>query len=106
MLKFTDQYDAVLPALESKVAEFHYFQYDTFTTEDLWQYCLKKKWKKKDIGEMRIHEMVNDIMDIRASDFVAYNQVEGLKSGSWFTEGNMGDLEELLRPSHKKPKSI
>lgn len=106
MPKYTDQYDIVLPFLESKCAEFHYFQYDTFTPEDLWQYCVKKKWKKKDIGDMRLHEMVNGIMEMTASDFVAYHQIEGFKGDKWFSEENMGDLEQLLRPSPKKSESI
>ncbi|MGI2326488.1 post-transcriptional regulator [Planococcus sp. YIM B11945] len=102
MLKFTDQYDMVLPALESKVEEFHYFGYDTFTPEDLWQYCLKKKWRKKDIGDMRLYEMVGGIMEMTASDFVAYHQIEGLKGDNWFSDSKNFDLEELLRPSAKK----
>ncbi len=105
MLKFTEQFEYVLPALQSKIAEFHYFQYDTFSEEDLWDYCIKKKWKKKNVAEMRLHEMVNSIMDIRASDFVAYHQVEGLKGGNWFSQDNLANLEELLRPT-KKPNSI
>ncbi|GKW46836.1 post-transcriptional regulator [Planococcus sp. NCCP-2050] len=106
MLKFTEQYEMVLPALESKCSEFHYFQYDTFTPEDLWQYCVKKKWRKKDVETMRLHEMVNEIMEMTASEFVAYHQVEGLKGGNWFTESGQEDLEQLLRPSNKKPTSI
>lgn len=106
MIKFTDQYDTVLPALESKCAEFHYFQYDTFTPEDLWNYCIQKKWKKRDVGEMRLHEMVNDIMEMTASEFVAYHQVEGLRGGNWFSDMKHDDLEQLLRPSPKKPTSI
>ena len=106
MPKYTDQYDIVFPFLESKCAEFHYFQYDTFTPEDLWQYCIKKKWRKKDIGDMRLHEMVNEIMEMTASEFVAFHQIEGLKGDSWFSEGNAEDLEQLLRPKPKKPSSI
>jgi len=106
MLKFTEQYEMVLPALESKCSEFHYFQYDTFTPKDLWQYCVKKKWRKKEVETMRLHEMVNDIMEMTASEFVAYHQVEGLKGGNWFTESGQEDLEQLLRPSNKKPTSI
>ncbi|TWT26243.1 post-transcriptional regulator [Planomicrobium sp. CPCC 101110] len=102
MLKYTDQFDTVLPALESKVEEFHYFGYDTFTAEDLWQYCLKKKWRKKDIGEMRLHEMINGIMEMTASDFVAYHQIEGFKGDNWFSGGKSEDLEQLLRPASKK----
>ncbi|MDN7240377.1 post-transcriptional regulator [Planococcus sp. N028] len=102
MLKYTDQYDTVLPALESKMEEFRYFGYDTFSTEDLWQYCVKKKWRKKDVGEMRLHEMVSDIMEMTASDFVAYHQVEGLRGDNWFSDMKHEDLEQLLRPSSKK----
>ena len=105
MVDFTDQYDMVLPALESKIAEFHYMQYDTVTPESLWQFCLKKKWKKKNIEDMRLHEMVNDIMGTTASEFVAYHQVEGLKGASFFAEGNLAELEQLLRPVSKKPNS-
>ncbi|WKA60032.1 post-transcriptional regulator [Planococcus shenhongbingii] len=106
MLNFTDQYDIVLPALESKCAEFHYLQYDTVTPEELWQYCIKKKWKKKNIGEMRLHEMVNDIMEMTASEFVAFHQIEGLRGANFFSEGNLAELEQLLRPTPKKPTSI
>jgi len=102
MLKYTDQYDTVLPALESKMEEFRYFGYDTFSTEDLWQYCVKKKWRKKDIGEMRLYEMVGDIMEMTASEFVAYHQIEGFKGDDWFSDMKQEDLEQLLRPSSKK----
>ncbi|RNF40960.1 hypothetical protein EEX84_00995 [Planococcus salinus] len=106
MPDYADQYEKVLPFLESKLSEFYHFEYDTFTSEDLWQYCIKKKWRKKDIGEMRLYEMVNDIMDMTASDFVAYHQIEGLKGDNWFSDIKQDDLEQLLRPSPKKPDSI
>jgi hypothetical protein len=102
MLKFTDQFDTVLPALESKIEEYRYFGYDTFTTEDLWNYCVKKKWRKKDIGEMRLHEMVNEIMEMTASEFVTYHQIEGFKGDNWFSGEKNEDLEQLLRPVSKK----
>lgn len=106
MLNFTEQYNLVLPALESKCAEFHYMQYDTVTPENLWQFCVKKKWRKKEITEMRLHEMVNDIMGTTASEFVAFHQIEGLRGANFFSEENLAELEQLLRPASKKPTSI
>lgn len=106
MPEYAERFDVVLPALESKCEEFHHYDYDTCTPEELWQYCIKKKWRKKDIGEMRLHEMVNDIMEMTASDFVAYHQVEGLKGDNWFSSMKKDDLEQLLRPSSKKRDSI
>ncbi|QHJ71562.1 post-transcriptional regulator [Planococcus halotolerans] len=104
MPKYTEQYDVVLPFLKSKCEEFQFSDYDTFTPEDIWQYLIKKKWRKKDIGDMPLHEMVNEIMEMRASEFVAYHQIEGFKGDNWFSEGNSDDLEQLLRPTQKKPK--
>ena len=71
MMSYPEKYEQVLPALESKCSEFTYLQYDTFTPEALWEYCLKKAWKKKKVEDMRLHEMVSDIMDLTASDYVA-----------------------------------
>ena len=103
MPDYTEQFDKVLPFLESKCSEFHYYDYDTTTPEELWQYCIKKKWRKKDIGEMRLHEMVNEIMEMTASDFVAYHQIKELKGDNWFSGIKKDELEQLLRPSSKKP---
>lgn len=106
MNRHPDKYEQVLPALESKCSEFMHLQYETFTPEALWEYCLKKVWKKKDIGGMRLHEMVSDIMDLTASDFVAYHQVEAFKTANFFTEDSMEDLQQLLRPARGKPRGI
>ncbi|MTD29701.1 post-transcriptional regulator [Planomicrobium sp. YIM 101495] len=106
MHKFTDQFDIVLPVLQSKCSEFRFFEYDTVTPEDVWQYCIKKKWKKKDIGDMRLHEMVNDILALSPADYLTYHQIEGFKGDQWFSAEGAKELELLLRPSPKKPDSI
>src|SRR4051794_26708610 len=58
--KFTD----MLPALESKKNEFHMYGYTTVTKEDIWVYCLRKKWRNKDVDSMRVHQIANDILQI------------------------------------------
>lgn len=103
MASYPEQFRLVLPALESKSSEFHHFQYDTFTEEDLWEFCVKKKWRRKDIDTMHLYEMINDIMDMRASDFLAYHQVEELKKARWNADSTLENIEHLLRPSSKKP---
>ncbi|WP_422123074.1 post-transcriptional regulator [Planococcus sp. X10-3] len=104
MPKYTEQYDVVLPFLESKCEEFRHYDYDTSTPENIWQFLIKKKWRKREIGDMPLHEMVNEIMEMRASEFVAYHQIEGFKGDNWFSAGNSDDLEQLLRPNPKKTK--
>lgn len=104
MPKYTEQYDVVLPFLVSKCEEFRFSDYDTFSTNDIWQYLVKKKWRKKEIGDMPLHEMVNEIMEMRVSEFVAYHQIEGFKGDDWFSAGNSKDLDLLFRSTHKKPK--
>lgn len=106
MNSYPEKYAQVLPALESKCNEFTYLQYETFTPEALWDFCLKKAWKKKNIENMRLHEMVSDIMDLTASDFVAYHQVEAFKTVNFFAEENMEDLQQLLRPARGKSRGI
>lgn len=102
MTSYPDHFELVLPALQSKCSEFHYFQYDTFTEEDLWEFCVKKKWRKKDISTLHLYEMINDIMDMTASDFLAYHQVEALKKARWNDDSTLENIEHLLRPSPKK----
>ena len=106
MKNYGSQYEQVLPVLQSKCEEFHYQDYNTSTPENLWQYCVKKKWRKKDIGEMRLYEMVNEIMEMTASEFVAFHQMEGLKGDNWFSDMKQEDLNMLLRPSRKGTTSI
>ena len=48
--------------------------------------------------------MINDIMDMTASDFLAYHQVEALKKARWNDDSTLENIEHLLRPSPKKLK--
>ena len=47
---YKEMFTHVLPAIESKKSEFEVYQYQTVTEEDIWKYCVTKKWRKKDIA--------------------------------------------------------
>ncbi len=97
-LKFTE----MLPALESKKNEFHMYGYTTVTTEDIWTYCLRKKWRNKNVNEMRIHQIANDILQILPAAFMTYTQIEAQRDSDWFTDLNSDELQILLAPQNKK----
>ncbi|MBC6974612.1 MULTISPECIES: post-transcriptional regulator [unclassified Bacillus (in: firmicutes)] len=61
--------------LESKVEEFQMIGYDRVTTEDIWK-CLKsKKWKKVD-SDVRLYELVNDVLTLTTNEYMTYLTVE------------------------------
>ncbi len=63
-LKFTSTYELyqrILPALNTKVAEFRREKIDVEAI-DIWNYCLKNKWQYR--KDLRIYELVADILNI------------------------------------------
>ncbi|EEL49179.1 MULTISPECIES: post-transcriptional regulator [Bacillus cereus group] len=68
--------------LESKVEEFQMIGYDRVTTEDVWK-CLKsKKWKKVD-SDVRLYELVNDVLTLSANEYMTYLTVEAYQEPLW-----------------------
>ncbi|PFK45707.1 histidine kinase [Bacillus cereus] len=68
--------------LESKVEEFQMIGYDRVTTEDVWK-CLKsKKWKKID-SDVRLYELVNDVLTLSANEYMTYLTVEAYQEPLW-----------------------
>ncbi|CAM3112284.1 post-transcriptional regulator [Filibacter tadaridae] len=101
-IEFEQLFTHMLPAIESKKNEFHLYGYPTVTTTDIWTYCVKKKWRKKDIAAMRIHEMANDILRISPSAFMTYTQIEEQREGDWFSDLNSDELQILLTSQKSK----
>jgi hypothetical protein len=62
--------ETVLPALESKVSEFHLMGYSKATKEEIWN-CLEQKVWKGD-PEKRIHEVIQDIFHLSATIYMNY----------------------------------
>ncbi|WP_236001847.1 post-transcriptional regulator [Heyndrickxia sporothermodurans] len=94
-----DKYFNLLePALKSKLDEFDLMGYEHVTMEELWKYLTKKKWKKRK-SEIHIHELVSDILALKAGDFMNFAAIEAYRSPNWFAELNEDELQELLKPN-------
>jgi len=91
-------FEKIRPAIDSKMAEFKHYQYDAITAEELWRFCVEKKWRRKNIDQLRLHEIISTIFSVSPSDIVSFNQVEFLQSSDWFTELNTEELKMLLSP--------
>ncbi|AYC29725.1 post-transcriptional regulator [Paenisporosarcina cavernae] len=92
-------YENVLPALESKKQEFHLYQYTTVSEKDIWNYLVKKKWRKKNLADMRLYEIVNDIMETSPAAYMTHTQIEEFRTANWFSELNKEELDVLLQSS-------
>jgi len=107
-VQYENLFEHVRPALESKIFEFRLYNYDSVTELDLWNYCLNKKWRKRVIQEMRVFEMVNDILETSPAQYMTHTQIEEYRTSNWFSEFNQGDLQALLKPSVKaiRPRNV
>ncbi len=89
--------ETVKPALESKLEEFRLMEYKDVTEEKLWNFFISKRWRfpKEDI---RLYEIVDHILSLKPSDYLAYSQVEQLQQTDWFSEEvDPEEWKELLK---------
>ena len=100
-LPYESLYRNVQIVLQSKLEEFKFYQYDAITVEQLWMYCIEKKWRKQVIEELPLHVIVSAIFSVTPSEILNYAQVKDLKSMDEIVELSMEDLEELLGPKNK-----
>ncbi|AZJ22501.1 histidine kinase [Bacillus wiedmannii] len=68
--------------LESKVEEFHMFGYDRVTDDDIWKFLKVKKWKKIN-GDVRLYELVNDVLRVSTNEYMNYLTVEAYQAPLW-----------------------
>jgi hypothetical protein len=85
----------VKPALGSKLEEFQLLGYDTISEKELWEYLVKKKWKKVNTDK-RLFEVVQDILSIKVSDYMSFATIEAFKSPELLLN-NENDWNELLK---------
>ena len=100
-VQYGSLFEHVRPALESKIFEFRLYNYDSVTEVDLWNYCIKKKWRKRVIEEMKVFEMVNDILETSPAQYMTHTQIEEQRTSNWFADFNQDDLQALLKPNIK-----
>ncbi|HEY2420165.1 MAG TPA: post-transcriptional regulator [Neobacillus sp.] len=85
----------VKPAIVSKIEEFYLLGYDSVTEDGLWEFLCKKKWKKAK-EDMKIYEMVQDILAVKVSDFISFATIESYKTSD-FSFDDENELKELLK---------
>lgn len=97
-IQYEQLFQKVLPVLENKLDEFNYFQYEGITIEEIWNFCIQKKWRKKNIEQLRLHEIVQTIFSIKPSEIVSHLQIKDLQTPTnWFESINQEELDELLK---------
>ncbi|PZX07111.1 ComN-like post-transcriptional regulator [Psychrobacillus insolitus] len=99
-IRYKEMYTHVLPAIESKKSEFEVYNYQTVTEEDIWNYCVTKKWRKEDIAMLPLHKVINDVLSISSAEFMTFEQIEKYKSSNWFKDINKEELQLLLNPKN------
>ncbi len=87
-------YEKLKPVLQSKVEEFLLLGYDAVTERDIWGYFVNKKWKK-DKSDLKLFEVVQEILTLKIGDFMNYKTVETLKEASFSLENDEDRLELL-----------
>lgn len=85
----------VKPALQSKLEEFRLLGYDSIDEAGIWEFLLKKKWKKAK-AEIKIYEVIQDILSIRVSDYISFATIEALKDTE-FSFNNEDEWDELFK---------
>lgn len=66
----------VLPVLQLKLEEFYkLYNYREITIEELWEYCLKYKFKNNPIEKQPIHRIVKVIFNVSVLEIKDYKQV-------------------------------
>ncbi|WP_394233074.1 post-transcriptional regulator [Niallia oryzisoli] len=83
------------PALKSKQEEFLLLGYDNVSEEEIWQFLVKKKWRKGK-NEIKLHEVIQSILSLKIGEFMNYSAVEALKEAE-FTLDDDEELLELLK---------
>jgi hypothetical protein len=85
----------VQPVLQSKLEEFRLLGLHSVSEDSLWEFLMKKKWKKaKD--DVNLFEIVQDILSVKASDFMSFTTIESYKTIE-FSFADENELKELLK---------
>lgn len=85
----------VKPALISKLEEFRILGYHDVTESGLWEFLTRKKWKKvKD--DIRLYEIIDDILSVKVSDYISFTTIETYKNNDFNLEDE-NEWKELLK---------
>lgn len=102
VVPYESLYRKVQIVLQSKLEEFQLYEYDAITSEQLWMYCVEKKWRKQVIEELPLHVVVSSVFSVTPSEILNYAQVKGLQSINGIIELSTEELDELLGTKKSK----
>jgi len=85
----------VQPAVASKLLEFQLLGLDSVSEQELWDFLIKKKWKKIK-EDMKLYEIIQEILSVKASDYLNFATIEAYKA-SEFSMNDEDELKELLK---------
>jgi murein tripeptide amidase MpaA len=98
-LKIDHEYEhfriQVKPALGSKLDEFRLLGYDTILEKDLWEYMIRKKWKKVK-NDIKLYQIVQDILSVKVSDYMSFATMEAFKTPELLLKDE-NEWKELLK---------
>ena len=66
-------YELLSPALETKKIQLKINDYLGISKKDIWDYLIKTTWK--DNSNMRIYELVSDILNIKGEEINNYKEM-------------------------------
>ena len=96
-IPYASLYEEVQIVLKNKIEEFHYFGYNSITEQDLWQYCIDKVWRKRNVQSLRLYELTSGILNVSASEIINYLQVNELKQNMFDVEISGDELANLFQ---------
>ncbi|NGP43439.1 histidine kinase [Bacillaceae bacterium SIJ1] len=79
-------HETLSPFLLSKAEEFQLLGYPEATTAEVWACLLKKKWKKPK-EDVRLHQLVEDVMRLSVNEYMSFLTVEAFKAPEMDLEG-------------------
>jgi hypothetical protein len=85
----------VEPALVSKLEEFRLLGYNEVSESGLWGFLTSKKWKKVK-EDIRIYEIIDDILCVKVSDYISYTTIQTYKNHEFNLEDE-DEMKELLK---------
>ncbi|MEH7306496.1 post-transcriptional regulator [Neobacillus drentensis] len=85
----------VQPAVASKLMEFQLLGLDSVSEQEFWDFLIKKKWRKRK-EEMKLYEMIQEILSVKASDYIHFATIEAYKTSEFSLEDE-DEWKELLK---------
>ena len=97
-MKYEQLFYKLQVVLQSKIDEFQYLNYPTITKQQLWEFCIEKKWRKKNIDDLRLYELVATVFSVTPSEVLAYLNRKSMEGSRSLADIDPEELEMLLGP--------